>query len=1085
MSIGGFKLPKRQDLKKVMVIGSGPIVIGQAAEFDYSGSQACKALREEGVEVVLVNSNPATFQTDTDIADVVYIEPLVPEIVAEIIRKEKPDALIPSMGGQTGLNLAVELQKLGVLDEVGVEVIGTPVNSIKAAEDRKLFFELMREIGERMPKSIEVHSLEEALGAVKELEGYPILCRPNYCLGGTGSGVAHDEEELTRIVRFGLDVSLNRTVSLDKCVLGWKEIEYEVMRDSADNCITICSMENIDPMGIHTGESMVVAPAQTLSDQEHQTLRSVSLKVIRALKLNGGCNIQFAVNPDKFEYYVIEVNPRVSRSSALASKATGYPIARIATKLALGMTLDEISNPVTKDTPASFEPTLDYVVIKVPRWPFDKFPEADQTIGTQMKSTGEVMAIGRTFEEAFQKAIRSLEVGRFGLGGDGKDKPALDIEPLKWQLTHPNDQRVFLIRDALKMGVGVEEIYQLTKIDPWFIWKFKRIIDMEEKLKRMSPKDPEIEKVLGESKRLGFSDRQLAYLLKTKERNIKQLRKQMGIKTTFKTVDTCAAEFAAKAPYYYSGYEPIDEVPTSKRKRIIIIGGGPIRIGQGIEFDYCCVHSVLALREEGIEAIIINNNPETVSTDSDTSDKLYFEPLTFEDAMHVIEKEKPYGVILQFGGQTPINLAVPLAKAGVKVLGTSAENIDLAEDRERFNKLLRKLKIHQPEGSTAFSAEEAKKIAKKIGFPVLVRPSYVLGGRAMVRVHDEIELARYMEEAARVSEERPVLIDKFLSQAIEVDVDAVSDGKRTFIGGILEHIEEAGVHSGDAAMVMPPQILSEKAIKAIKDYTIRLARELNVIGLMNIQYAVKNDVVYVLEVNPRASRTVPFISKAIGIPLAKVATKVMLGHSLDNLGIPKGVKIPYVCVKESVFPFIKLPGVDPVLGPEMKSTGEVMGIDRDPGRAFFKAQLAAGNKLPTSGRIFMSVRKGDQQEFVPVARKLKKLGFEILATDGTSDVLQKADIESKLVLKVSQGRPNIIDYIRAGDVDLIINTPTVGRDPVRDGYQIRRAAIDLGIPYITTLTSASAAVQAIERISKGKIDIRSLNEYHTQIKKIQ
>ena len=1076
-------MPKRPDIEKVLVIGSGPIVIGQAAEFDYSGSQACKALREEGVKAVLVNSNPATIQTDTDVADIVYIEPLVPEIVAEIIRKEKPDAFLPSMGGQTGLNLAVQLKELGVLDEVGVEVIGTPVESITAAEDRKLFYELMHRIGERMPASIEVCSVEEALNAAEKL-GYPILCRPSYCLGGTGSGVAFDRAELMKIVRNGLNLSLNRTVALDQCVLGWKEIEFEVMRDCVDNCITVCSMENVDPMGIHTGDSIVVAPAQTLSDYEYQTLRSASLKVIRALKLNGGCNIQFAVDPGKFEYYVIEVNPRVSRSSALASKASGYPIARIATKLALGLALDEIPNPVTRETPASFEPALDYVVVKIPRWPFDKFPEADQIIGTQMKGTGEVMAIGRTFEEAFQKAIRSVEVGRFGLGGDGRDSPITDIDRLKWLLAHPNDKRIFHIRDALMLGLSIEEVYKLTGIDPWFLWKFKQILDAEEKLKRTSLDDPRLEGKLMEAKRLGFSDRQLAHLLETDEKKIRQIRMGKKIKPAFKTVDTCAAEFAARTPYYYSSYENVDEVPVSDRKKVIIIGGGPIRIGQGIEFDYCCVHSVLALREEGIEAIIINNNPETVSTDSDTSNKLYFEPLTFEDVMNVIEKEKPYGVIVQFGGQTPLNLAVPLARAGVNILGTSAENIDIAEDRERFNRLLRKLNIPQPEGGTAFSAKEAKEIARRVGYPVLIRPSYVLGGRAMARVHDEEELELYIHEATRVSEEHPVLVDKFISQAIEVDVDAISDGRGTFIGGILEHTEQAGVHSGDAAMVMPPQTLSERAIKTIKDYTIRLSRELNVVGLMNVQYAVKGDFVYVLEVNPRASRTVPFISKAIGFPLAKIATKVMLGHSLGELGIPRDVNFPHVCVKESVFPFLKLPGVDPVLGPEMKSTGEVMGIDQDFGRAYFKAQIGAGNALPTKGELFMSVRKEDQEEAIPIAKKFSELGFKILATDGTRETLKKAGIESKLVLKVSQGHPNIIDHILAGDVNLIINTPTVGRDPARDGYRIRRAAIDFKIPYITTLAGANAAAQALESIAKGGITIHSLNEYHREVKRL-
>ena len=1030
---------------------------------------------------MLVNSNPATIQTDTDMADTVYIEPLVPEIVAEIIRKEKPDAFLPSMGGQTGLNLAVKLKEMGVLDEAGIEVIGTPVDSIMAAEDRKLFYELVNRIGERMPLSIEVNSVEEALVSAEKL-GYPVLCRPSYCLGGTGSGIAFNREELARIVKRGLDLSMNQKVSLDQCVLGWKEIEFEVMRDCADNCITICSMENVDPMGIHTGDSIVVAPTQTLSDHEYQTLRSVSLKVIRELKLNGGCNIQFAVNPQKFEYYVIEVNPRVSRSSALASKASGYPIARIASKLALGMTLDEIPNPVTKSTPASFEPALDYTVVKIPRWPFDKFPGADQTIGTQMKGTGEVMAIGRTFEEAFQKAIRSLEIGRYGL--DSKKEQITDRSRVEHFLAHPTDKRIFHIRDAFKLGMSIDEIHRLTRIDPWFLWKFKKIFDEEEKLRAIKPHELSSEAIKN-AKRMGFSDHQLGSILGVKEDEVRNLRKKKKIFPAFKTVDTCAAEFAARTPYYYSSYEDVDEVPVSEKKKVIIIGGGPIRIGQGIEFDYCCVHAAFALKEEGIEAIIINNNPETVSTDSDTSDKLYFEPLTFEDVMNVIEKEKPFGVIVQLGGQTPLNLAVRLANSGVNILGTSAENIDIAEDRKRFNSLLQKLKISQPPGGTSFSVAEAKEIAKKVGYPVLIRPSYVLGGRAMVKVHDEVELEHYMKDATEVSEDHPVLVDKFIPKAIEVDVDAVSDGHRTFIAGILEHIEEAGVHSGDATMVMPPQTLSPWSIWTIKDYTLKLAKELNVIGFMNVQYAVTDENVYVLEVNPRASRTVPFIAKAIGIPIAKVATKVMLGHTLDELDIPDEVELPYVCVKESVFPFIKLPGVDPVLGPEMKSTGEVMGIDEDFGKAYFKAERGAMNTLPTNGKVFISVSKEDKPKMCHIARRLAELGFQILATEGTKKALEEAGVKSELVLKVSQGIPNILDEIRAGRVNLIINTPTVGRNPARDGYSIRRTAIDLGIPYITTVAGAQAAVQAIESILKGKISIGSLNEYHLKVKKIK
>ncbi|MEM2338907.1 MAG: carbamoyl-phosphate synthase large subunit, partial [Nitrososphaerales archaeon] len=1067
-------MPKRNDIKSVLVIGSGPIIIGQAAEFDYSGSQACRSLKEEGVKVILVNSNPATIQTDTDVADVVYIEPLTPEIIAEIIRKERPDGLLPTMGGQTGLNLAVKLKEMGVLDEYGVKVIGTSVESIMYAEDRKLFNEFLKSIGEPIPKSIEVGSVNEALDAVNYIGRYPILCRPSYCLGGTGSGVAWNEDELIKIVKKGLELSMNNKVALDECVLGWKEIEYEVMRDSYDNCITVCNMENIDPMGIHTGESIVVAPAQTLTDEEHQALRAAAIKIIRALKIEGACNIQFAVKPDNFEYLVIEVNPRASRSSALASKATGYPIARVAAKIALGLSLDEIRNRVTGETFAFFEPTLDYVVIKIPRWPFDKFVEADQTIGTQMKSTGEVMAIGRTFEEALQKAIRSLEIGMPHLSVDFDASK----EEIYRMLKYPTDKRIFYIYKALKMGWTPEEINKITSIDLWFLNKILNIVKMEEKLRKAKSKD-ELSYLIKEAKKLGFSDLQIAHITGMREEDVRNLRKSLNIKASFKMVDTCAAEFEAKTPYYYSTYNGEDEIIVSKRKKVVIIGSGPIRIGQGIEFDYCCVHASMALREEGIESIIINNNPETVSTDFDMSDKLYFEPLTFEDVMNVIEKEKPDGVILQFGGQTPINLALQLKRAGVNILGTSAEDIDKTEDREKFNKLLNSLDIPQPKGAAVTSKEDAIKVAKELGYPILIRPSYVLSGRAMALINDEDELRRYIDEAIKVSGEHPLLIDKFLQNAIEVDVDAVADGNDVFIGGILEHIEMAGVHSGDAAMVIPSKTLSPKALSLIKDYTRRLAKELRIIGLMNIQYAVKDDDVYVLEVNPRASRTIPFVSKAIGIPLAKVATKIMLGHTLKSMNLENEVMINYTAVKESVFPFAKLPGVDPILGPEMKSTGEVMGIDEDFGRAYYKSQLAANNNLPLSGRIFLSIsRKDGVKNIQEIGKKLKELGFEILATEGTAKALMEANIDAKIVKKVSEGSPNIIDYIRRGDVCLVINTPSVGRDPARDGYKIRRAAIDYRIPYITTMQAAKAMIEAIEVMRKERISVNSLNYYH-------
>ncbi len=1075
-------MPKREEIKNVLVIGSGPIIIGQAAEFDYSGSQACKSLREEGVKVVLVNSNPATIMTDLEIADVVYIEPLTPDVLEKIIEKERPDGILPTVGGQTGLNIASELAERGILEKYGIETLGTPIEAIMACEDRDLFKKTMESIGEPIPKSKAVNKLEDAKKVADDI-GYPLIIRPAYTLGGTGGGIAHSEEELEEIAKIGMEYSRIHQVLIEEAVLGWKEFEYEVMRDSASNCITICSMENIDPMGIHTGESIVVAPAQTLSDEEHQILRSTSLKIIRALGVEGGCNIQFAVHPQTGEYRVIEVNPRVSRSSALASKATGYPIARVAAKIAIGMTLDEIPNTVTGETLASFEPSLDYVVIKIPRWPFDKFPYADRTLKTQMKSTGEVMAIGRTFEEALQKAIRSLDIGRFGLGADGKDEFLDDTELLKKFLDSVTDTSLFQIREALIKGFEVEEISRITKIDPFFIHKILNILNMEKIIEEKGMKGINKE-ILTKAKKLGFSDRQLAYLLKTDDFTIRNLRRELNILTTYKMVDTCAAEFRAQTPYYYSSYESESEETPSKKRKVIIIGAGPIRIGQGIEFDYCTVHAVLALREEGIEAIIINNNPETVSTDFDISDKLYFEPLTLEDVLNVIELEEPEGVMVQFGGQTSINLAVPLARCGVNILGTSPESIDRAEDRKRFTELLNRLDIPQAPYGTAYSFGEAKDIAYEIGYPLLVRPSYVLGGRAMEIVHDLRELEKYMKDAIKVSPEHPVLVDKFLQDAVEIDVDAVCDSEDVFIGGVMEHIEQAGVHSGDSACVIPPQTLKKDIVERIKDYTRRIALELGVVGLINIQYAVKDGVVYVLEANPRASRTVPYVSKAIGIPLAKLATKIMIGHGLKELGYTKEHELNHVAVKEAVFSFAKLSGVDPVLGPEMKSTGEVMGIDYVFGNAFYKAQLGAYMELPVGAfpnkTIFISVKDEEQLNMVSIGNELVNLGFKIVATKGTARVLKENGVNVKIVKKVSEGSPNILDYMRSDMIDLVINIPSVGREPSRDGYMIRRACVELGIPYITTHAGAKAAVEAIKKVKKGKLFVRSLSEYYTK-----
>ena len=1054
-------MPVDKDIKKVLIIGSGPIQIGQAAEFDYSGSQACKSLREEGIETVLVNSNPATIQTDLGMADTVYTEPLTPEVVAKIIEEEDIDAILPTMGGQTGLNIATGLGDLGLLE--GIKVIGSDVQTIKDVEDRDLFANLMEEIGEEIPKCHAVESVEDALKAVEDI-GYPVIVRPAFTLGGTGGGIAHNEEELIEIANHGLDMSFINQVLIDESVLGWKEIEFEVMRDKEDTCIIVCTMENIDPMGIHTGDSVVVAPIQNLCDETIQKMRDASIKIIRALGIRGGCNIQFALNPETDEYKVIEVNPRVSRSSALASKATGYPIAKISSKVALGLTLDEIKNDITKETPASFEPAIDYVVIKIPRWPFDKFKGISRQVGVQMKATGEVMAIGRTFEEAFQKALRSLD-----MGFDGFEY----VDYTEDDLANPTDLIYFQIYSALKDGMDVDKIRELTNIDNFFLYKIRNIVNFENEVSADKLND---ENYLRKAKQMGCSNKRLADLSGQTEEYIRNLLLRYNIKQSYKMVDTCAAEFEAKTPYYYSSYDIGNELTSTNKKKVVILGAGPIRIGQGIEFDYCCVHSSLALKEEGIETILINNNPETVSTDYDISDKLFFEPLTFEDVMGVIEQEKPDGVIVQFGGQTSINLAVPLANAGVKILGTPYESIDRVEDRELFADVLEKLHIHQAPYGTANSFDEAKAIAEEITFPVLVRPSYVIGGRAMEIVYDNNELEEYMKEAVKVSPEHPILVDKFLEDAVELDVDILCDGEDVFIAGIMEHIEEAGVHSGDSACVIPPQTIPEHILNTIRENSTKLALELNVKGLMNIQYAVKLDeeMVYIIEANPRASRTVPFVSKAIGVPLAKVATWIMHGAKLKDFDLTREIKIDHVAVKESVFPFLKLPESDTVLGPEMKSTGESIGIDDNFGMAFYKSQLSAGMELPKEGKIFLSVKETDKKKIRAIAEKAANLGFKIVATAGTADSTKLEGVDK--IKKVSQGSPNIRDAILNKEIDLIINT-SEGKQSAKDGYIIRRLAIELGIPYVTTLAGARAALNAIEAIQNNKIGVKSLNDY--------
>ncbi|MFZ3171825.1 MAG: carbamoyl-phosphate synthase large subunit [Carboxydocellales bacterium] len=1071
-------MPKKGKIKKVLVIGSGPIIIGQAAEFDYAGTQACKALREEGLEVVLINSNPATIMTDGNMADKVYIEPLNWEVVARIIALEKPDGLVPTLGGQTGLNLAVELAEQGVLAEHGVTLLGTSLETIKKAEDREQFRQLMLDLGEPIPPSTIVSNVEDALKFSREI-GLPIIVRPAYTLGGSGGGIAHNEKELREIADRGIKYSAIGQILLERSVAGWKEIEYEVMRDSADNCITICNMENLDPVGIHTGDSIVVAPSQTLSDKEYQMLRTASLKIIRALKIEGGCNVQYALDPHSMEYIVIEVNPRVSRSSALASKATGYPIAKMAAKIAIGLTLDEITNPVTGKTTACFEPTLDYVVVKIPRWPFDKFVSADRTLGTQMKATGEVMAIDRSFEAALMKAVRSLEIGVNSLRV--KNSGIWTDMEVEHKLEAADDERLFVVAEAFRRYMTVREVNQISKIDPWFLHKIRGLVELERYIKANAGKlTPEL---LRQAKEKGFADAHIAKMMGQRPEELRALRLQWGMLPTYKIVDTCAAEFEAVTPYYYSTYDQEDEVVVSERPKVLVLGSGPIRIGQGIEFDYCSVHSVWGLKEMGYESIIINNNPETVSTDFDTSDKLYFEPLTLEDVLNVIDKEQPEGVVVQFGGQTAINLANDLKANGVKILGTSVESIDAAEDREKFEKLLRSINVPQTEGKTAFTVEDARVIAESLGYPVLVRPSYVLGGRAMEIVHNTAELLVYMATAVQISPKHPVLVDKYL-RGKEVEVDVIGDGENILIPGIMEHIERAGVHSGDSIAVYPPQTLSQDELAKIVDYSAKIAAALKIKGLMNIQYVVGNGQVYVLEVNPRASRTVPILSKVTGVPMVKVATKAMLGLSLADQGYPSGlwVEPEYVTVKAPVFSFEKLTLVDTSLGPEMKSTGEVMGVDKSFPHALYKALLGAGFRLPAGGSILVSVADKDKEEVAPIVAEYSNLGFKIYATEDTAAYLVERNIKVDQVLKDDNFDP--LELIRGGELQLVLNTPTKGKIPSRLGFQIRRAASEYRVPCLTSLDTAQAIIGIIKFLQRGDIpQAVALGDFTAHIRK--
>ncbi len=1083
-------MPKRTDIKKILIVGAGPIVIGQACEFDYSGTQACKALKEEGFEVVLLNSNPATIMTDPDFADRTYVEPVNPATLARIIAKERPDALLPTLGGQTALNCAVAVAKNGTLEKYGVELIGAKLPAIEKAEDRTLFKQAMEKIGVAVPSSGLAHSHKEAMEVIEHV-GFPAIIRPSFTLGGTGGGIAYNLEEYEQMALAGIDASPTNEILVEESVIGWKEYELEVMRDLADNVVIICSIENLDPMGVHTGDSITVAPAQTLTDKEYQLLRDASIKIIREIGVEtGGSNIQFGINPENGKMVVIEMNPRVSRSSALASKATGFPIAKIAAKLSVGYTLDEIRNDITRETYASFEPTIDYVVTKMPRFTFEKFPQADATLTTQMKSVGEAMSIGRTFKESLQKAMRSLEIGSSGFESrlfddarlERRQLDASERELLEKKLRVPNWERLWYLADAIRAGFTLEDIYSLTYIDPWFLNNIAQILAMEERLVRAAgmleePESSDLAELLREAKQYGFSDQRLACLWSVREARVRQLRHDLGIRPVYKRVDTCGAEFVAYTPYLYSTYEEECEAAPTDRRKVMILGGGPNRIGQGIEFDYCCVHGAFALSEDGFETIMVNCNPETVSTDYDTSDRLYFEPLTLEDVLEIVHIEKPFGVIVQFGGQTPLKLAVALEQAGVPIIGTSPDAIDRAEDRERFQRLLNKLGLKQPANGIARSIEESETIAEKVGYPVVVRPSYVLGGRAMEIVYDIDQLRNYMKYAVAASPDHPILIDKFLDQAIEVDVDALCDGQRAVIGGVMQHIEEAGIHSGDSACVLPPHSLSKQIIDDIRRQTAALALELGVSGLMNIQFAVRNNEVFLLEVNPRASRTAPFVSKATGRPLAKIAARVMAGKTLSELGINDEIIPGQYSIKESVFPFTKFPGVDSLLGPEMKSTGEVMGIDREFGKAFAKAQFGANVRLPTSGKVFVSIKEDDKAAVVDSVRKLVNAGFEVIATKGTATFLRAQGIQAVPVNKVKEGRPHCVDAIKSNQISLVFNT-TFGAQSIIDSFSIRRAALMYNVAYFTTVAGIQAATDAILAIVRETLDVTPLQEYY-------